>query len=425
MPAVRIQSVKARQLIDCNCRPMVEVDVITDNGVIGRGCAPTGSSVGKHEAYVLRDNDPKEYHGLSVHRAVENVQKVLAPALIGMNIEDQRAIDERLIALDGTHNKEHLGGNAIYAVSIACIEAAAAYCGQPLYRYLAGGDIKTVPVPSFNVINGGRYESFTQSFNEFIIMPYRAESIYEAVEIGVNIFQELRTVISKHTGSEPKVASSYGYAAPSDDPEVCLSLMQEAINRCGCSDKVAFCLDCASSEMFDSATNTYLLKGKRVTSDELIAYAKRLTERFNFVFIEDLLDEDDWDGYPKALKELPRTIIIGDDLIVTNKRRLERACKLKAVDGFILKPNQVGTITEALDTYTFATSHNLIGVPSGRSGGVVRDVVMDFAVGLQVPFQKNGAPRSGERIDKLNFLMRVSDLSAGCELADVTKLVRF
>lgn len=201
--------------------------------------------------------------------------------------------------------------------------------------------------------------------------------------------------------------------------------MGEAIDRCGYSDKVAFCLDCASSEMFDSATNTYLLKGERVTSAELIAYAKRLTERFNFVFIEDLLDEDDWEGYPKAVKELPRTIVIGDDLIVTNKKRLEKACQLKAVDGFVLKPNQVGTITEALDTYKLATSHNLLGVPSGRSGGVVRDVVMDFSVGLHTPFQKNGAPRSGERIDKLNFLMRACDLSAGCKLADVTKLVRF
>jgi enolase len=404
---------------------MVEVDVVTEDCVLGRGSSPTGSSVGMHEAYVLRDGNPKEYHGLSVHTAVRNVNEIIGPALIGMDVRDQSAIDEKMIALDGTKNKANLGGNAIYSTSIACIEAAAAASGQALYRYLAGEEIKTVPIPGFNVINGGRNERLVQSFNEFIIMPYKANDIYEAVEIGVKVFQELKVVIAKYSGSDPKVASSYGYEAPSDDPEVILSLMQEAVDRCGYNEKVAFALDCASSEFFDSATNTYLLKGDRITSDDLISYAQRLAEKFNLVFIEDLLDENDWNAYPKAVKEIPRTIIIGDDLIVTDIKRLERAYQSKAVDGFVLKPNQVGTITEALETYKFAKEHQMIAVPSGRSGGVVRDVVMDFSVGLQVPFQKNGAPRSGERIDKLNFLMRACDLSPGCGLANIEHLVRF
>lgn len=421
----RITSVHGRQIIDCKCRPVVEVDVITESGAHGSGCAPTGSSVGMYESFILRDNDPNEYHGLSVHKAVDHVNNIIGPALIGMDVTDQQTIDEKMIALDGTPDKHKLGGNAIYSTSIACYRAAADSTRQPLYRYIAGEDIKTVPIPSFNAINGGKYKNVTQAFNEFIIMPYKAKDIYEAVEIGANTFQELNNVLEKYMGTEPEVARSYGYVAPSDDPEIVLSLMQQAVDNCGYREKVAFALDCASSEMYDSQTKTYLLKGKRIASDELIAYAKSLTEKFNFVFIEDLLDENDWEGYPKALKELTRTIILGDDLIVTNLDRLKKAHETKAVDGFILKPNQVGTITEALDTFQFAMEHNMIAVPSGRSGGVIGDVAMDLAVGLQVSFIKNGAPRSGERIDKLNFLMKACDLNPGCKLSDISSLIRF
>ncbi|HWQ29852.1 MAG TPA: enolase, partial [Negativicutes bacterium] len=263
----KIASVHARQIIDCKCRPVVEVDVITDRGAQGSGCAPTGSSVGMYESFILRDGDPNDYHGLSVHKAVDNVNNIIGPALIGMDITDQRSIDEIMIALDGTHNKHNLGGNAIYSTSIACYRAAADSMRQPLYRYIAKESIKTVPIPSFNAINGGSYKNVIQAFNEFIIMPYKAEDIYEAVEIGVDTFQELSRVLEKYMGQEPEVARSYGYVAPSDDPEIVLSLMQEAVDNCGYNDKVAFALDCASSEMYDSKTNTYLLKGKRITSD--------------------------------------------------------------------------------------------------------------------------------------------------------------
>ena len=342
-----------------------------------------------------------------------------------MPVEDQRALDDVMIALDGTENKSNLGGNAIYSTSIACFRAAAAVAGVPLYRYLGGDQLATVPVPSFNMVNGGRYGDMVQPFNEFIVMPYKAESIFEAVEMGVRLFEVMSDVLERYVGSPPQVARSYGYVAPSEDPEVVLSLMQEAIDRCGYADKMAFALDCASSEMYDTATATYYLKGERVSSDELIAYARDLTEKFDLVFIEDLLDENDWDGYPRAVKEIPRTIILGDDLIATNLARLQRAVAMSAVEGFVLKPNQVGTISEALDTYEYAVAHDLIAVPSGRSGGVVDDVVMDLSVGLQVPFQKNGAPRSGERIEKLNFLMRAADSIPDCRLADVVSMVKF
>lgn len=423
--ADKIVSVHAQQIIDCKCRPAVEVEVRTESGAIGRGAAPTGTSVGMHEAFVLRDGDLSSYDGMSVHKAVDAVLNVIAPAIIGLDVGNQRAIDQVMINLDGTSDKHVLGGNAIYSASIAVFRAAADSRRTPLYNYIAGGAIKTVPVPCFNVVNGGKYPSFTQSFNEFLIVPYGTDSVDRAIEMAVEVFHKLGDVLTEYLGHKPGVASSYGYSAPSDDPEVVLRLMQQAIDRAGHRDSIAFALDCASSEIFDKSSATYLLKGQRVTSAELVAYAKSLTEQFNFVFIEDLLDENDWEGYQLAKRELPRTLILGDDLTVTKLDFLQKAYDLKAVDGFILKPNQVGTITEALDAYGFAVEHGMVAVPSGRSGGVVDDVVMDLSVGLQVPFQKNGAPRSGERIEKLNFLMRANARNAGCRLFDITPLLRF
>ncbi len=421
----KIKQVTARQLIDCKCRPVVEVDIITDNGKTGRGSAPTGSSVGMHESYVLRDNDSNEYNGMSVHKAVDIVNNIIAPAIVGMDVQDQKAIDQRMIDLDGTPNKQKLGGNAIYSTSIAAFRAAADVSNLPAYQYLCGRSIKTVPVPSFNVINGGHYGDVTLAFNEFLIVPYKADNIYEAVEIAVKCFHKLGKTLEKYLGRTPDVARSYGWVAPSSDPAVVLGLMQDTIDLCGYHDKVAFALDCASSEMFNAEKNTYFLKDEHVSAETLISYVKELSEQFPFVFIEDILDENDWDNYPKAVEQISRSIIIGDDLIASNPERLRRAYESHAAEGFVLKPNQVGTITEALDAHYYGKEHGMFSVPSGRSGGVVGDVVMDFAVGLEVDFIKNGAPRSGERIDKLNFLMRACDTTPGCHMSDLTNIVRF
>lgn len=330
-----------------------------------------------------------------------------------------------MIELDGTEFKTRLGGNAIYSTSIAALRAAARSQGIEPYELLGGDTLKTVPVPSFNMINGGRYGDVVQAFNEFLVMPYRADSIYSAVEMSVNVFETLRSVLADRLGRAPAVASSYGFAAPSSDPAVVLGILAEAIDRCGYTDKFAFALDCASSEMYDKDARTYELDGARVSSDELIDYTRQLSEQFDLVFVEDLLDENDWEGYPRAVEQIGRTIILGDDLIVSSPSRLERAAQTRAADGFILKPNQVGTITEALDAHRYAVEQGMISVPSGRSGGVIDDIVMDLSVGLQVPFQKNGAPRSGERIEKLNFLMRAAETIPNCTLYDVPSLVRF
>lgn len=420
----RIRSVHARQIIDCKCRPMVEVDVITEDGAIGTGAAPTGSSVGMYESCVLRDGDPAEYNGLSVHKAVENVNQIIAPRLIGMDVTDQAAIDQAMINLDGTPDKHVLGGNAIYSVSIAAFRAAAASAHLPLYDYMAPGQIKTVPIPSFNVLNGGNNNGVRQAFNEFLVMPYRASDIEQAVEIAVKVFQELGNVIREFTGAAPMIGGSYGWCAPSEDPKVCLDLITRAIANCGYTEQCALALDCASSEMYQEGKG-YYLNGQYLTSAELVAYAKGLTEQYNFVFIEDLLDENDWEGYQLAHREITRTLIIADDLTVSNKARITRAHENDSIDGFILKPNQVGTITEALEAHRYAQAHGLLSITSGRSGGVVGDVVMDLATGLQIPFIKNGCPRSGERIDKLNFLMRVKDTHPGCHMASIDHLVRF
>ncbi|MFZ0904994.1 MAG: enolase [Mycobacterium sp.] len=426
---MKIASVAARQLLDCKARPLVEVEITTDTGHIGRGASPTGSSVGAHEAFVLRDGDRSEYNGLSVHQAISAVTDEIAPVLVGAELDDPRSLDRVMIELDGTPDKHRLGGNAIHSTSIALLRAASAAAGMPTYTYvgtlLGLKPPTTVPAPSFNMINGGRYGDTFQTFNEFLVVPYRADSIESAVEKGVSLFGMLGEVLARRLGRAPLIASSYGYVAPSSDPRVVMEVLAEAVERAGCADVMAFALDCASSEVYDQRTQTYALNGERVAAEALIDYARALSEDFPMVFIEDLLDGDDWDGFTKAVQTIDRSIILGDDMIVTNPERLERAVKTSAVDGFILKPNQVGTIAEALDCFEYASQNAILTIPSGRSGGVIDDVVMDLAVGLGAPLQKNGAPRSGERIEKLNFLLRAAERIPNCAIADVPALVRF
>lgn len=420
----RITAVRARQVLDCKTRPLVEVEVETESGHLGRGAAPTGSSVGMHEAAVLRDGGT-EYHGLSVHRAVANVVDVIGPALVGRDVDTQTDLDKLMIELDGTARKTRLGGNAIYSTSIAVLRAAAAAAGKPVYQHLTRTEITQVPVPCFNMINGGKNGNIVQPFNEFILVPYGAESVEQAVEIGVEVFAQLARTIEAFSRSSPRVGGSYGYVAPTDDPARVLELMLESAADCGYAEQVALALDCASSEMYDVESATYLFGGQRVSADVLIDYATHLTERFDLVFIEDLLDENDWSGFARAHQRLGRTIVLADDLTVTNRTMIERAVRESSIDGFILKPNQVGSITEALDAFDYARAHGLLAIPSGRSGGVIDDIVMDLSIGLQVPFLKNGAPRTGERIEKLNFLMRAADSVPGAVLADLSQLVRF
>jgi enolase len=421
-----IEKVQARQIFDSKCRPIIEVDVITKGDVRGRGAASTGTSVGMYEAMILVDNDPSKFNGRSVYEAIRNVNEIIGPAIVGLDVRDQEKIDRRMIELDSTSNKSRLGGNAIYATSIACVRAAAASCGKPLYRYLAQGPIKTLPVPTFNSINGGRYGDFIMAIQEFIFCPYKADNMAEAVEIAMRVFPMIGKVITEFQKGRPaKVGHYYGWQPPTEDPECTMELLHEAVVRCGYEDKVAYALDFASSEMYDPDTGTYYMNGRRLDSDDMIELAKGLTQKYNFLFIEDLLDENDWDGYQKAVSAIDRSIIIGDDFIVTNVGRLRKANEMRAVEGFIFKPNQVGTITESLEAHRYAQEHGLITVPSIRGGGVIDDVVMDLCIALQTPAVKNSAPRSGERIYACNVLYRAADENPDAHLFDFSSLVRF
>ncbi len=422
----QIKSVCARQIFDSKDRPIIEVDVITEGGVLGRGSASTGTSVGMYEAVVMTDNNPACFNGQSVYNAIHNVNRLIGPAIIGMDVTDQKGIDERMIALDGTPNKSYLGGNAIYAVSIACLKAAARSVNLPVYKYLAGGELKTLPIPTFNSINGGKYGDFWMGIQEFTFCPYKADSMAEAVEIAMRVFGMIGKVITEYQkGAPARVGHYYGWQPPTEDPEVTMELLHEAVRRCGYEEKVAYALDCAASEIYSDESKTYYLNGKHLTTDDMIAFGRRISEKYNFLYIEDLLDENDWSGYKKAMKEIKRTILIGDDFIVTNKERLKRAYEEEAIGGFIFKPNQIGTITESLQTHEFARTHGMITVPSQRGGGVIDDIVMDLCLAMQVPAVKNSAPRSGERIYACNMLYRAADENPHARLFDYSSLQRF
>jgi enolase len=405
---------------------MIEVDVITEGGAIGRGSASTGTSVGMYESYVLRDNDPKRFEGLSVFKAIDNVNHIIGPAIIGMDVMDQSAIDRKMIEMDGTPYKSYLGGNSIYSVSIACIKAAANTMNMALYKYMAPPKIKTLPVPTFNSINGGHYPDLTMSIQEFTFVPYKAENMEEAVEISSAVFKRIGEVIEKYQGGkEAGIGHAYGWRPPCEDPEVCMELLNEAVEQCGYSNKVAYALDCASSEMYDEETKTYYFNKRRIEADEMIDFIKKLTQKYNFLYVEDILEQNDWDGYMKAVREIDKTIIIGDDFIVTNLNRLKKAYELHAVDGFIFKPNQVGTITESLEAHQFARDHGMITVPSQRGGGAVDDVVMDICIAIEAQAVKNSAPRSGERIYALNSIYRAADENPDAKLFDFSKITKF
>ena len=426
MTSSKIKSVHARQIFDSKCRPCIEVDVVTQSGVLGRGSASTGTSVGSYEASVLRDNDPAKFGGSSVYGAVNNVNSRIAPELTGMDVFDQEAVDRKMILLDGTKNKSSLGGNAIYATSIACLKAAAAVQSKQVYQYLNPKPLSTLPVPTFNSINGGNYPDFRMNVQEFTFCPYKAESMAEAVEIAMKVFPMIGKVITEYqNGRSALIGKYFGWQPPNEDPFVSMELLHEAVVRCGYEDKVAYALDFASSEMYDPETDTYYSNGRHITADEMIGIVKELTNRYNFLYIEDILDENDWSGFAKAVQQIDRSIIIGDDLIVTNLERLKKANEMHAVEGFIYKPNQVGTITESFQTLRYAKQSKLLCVPSQRGGGVIDDIVMDICLAAQAQAVKNSAPRSGERIYACNCLYRAADENPDAVLFDFSPLVRF
>lgn len=405
-----IVSVHARHLIDCKTRGLLEVEIETGCKARGRAGAPTGTSVGEGEAFVMRDGAGGRFCGTSVYKAVHIVNDTIAPKLIGMDVFQQEEIDRLLLELDGTPSKERLGGNSIYSVSAAVLAAAASARGESVHHYLAGRTVTRLPIPIVNMFNGGRYPDVTMEFQEFGLVPYGAEDMQEAVDIAVTVFHKIGEIISNKTGGRPPMIANYfGHCPVSDNPEDLFEIIAEAVDICGYKKKVCYFTDCAASEFYIPERGTYFFRGKEIERDELLAVVERLTERFLFCGVEDVLEEHDFEGFQKAAGMMPKVRMIGDDLLCSDLEKIKKAKQMEACRGMVLKPNQVGTITEAFQAWQYASEHGMWVIPSVRAGGTVDDIVKEIAVGIQAPLVKCGAPRSGERISFLNTLMRAAD----------------
>jgi enolase len=412
MADYRIAALKAREILDSKARPMVEVDVWTAGGAMGRGSSPCGTSVGKHEAFVLRDGGAR-YGGLGVRQAVRNVIEDISPAICGKSALDQRAIDELMIELDGTPNKSRLGANAIYSVSIAVARAAAHASRIPLYRYLGGPEANLLPVPMFNMVNGGTHAAARLEFQEFLLIPVAAQTYSKALQMGVEIFSVLGEVISRRYGKDRLSSGpSAGYAAPTGEPAEILDTLLEAAEAAGYRGKCRVGLDCAASHFYDVPAGCYRFRGRQVRREEMIRLLEGLVKSYSLFVIEDPLDEDDFEGHAEITRRL-NSLIVGDDLFVTNLDRLRQGIGLGAANAMVLKPNMVGTISEALDAARYATAHGYHVVGSGRAGGSIDDPIPDIAVAVGAPLVKFGAPRTGERLGKQNCLLRIEEELAG------------
>ena len=308
---MKIQDLRAREIIDCKGKPLLEVDIITEDGTMGRAASPSGISAGEHEAMVLRDGDQSRYDGNGVRKAVEMAEKVVLPAIQGMDVLDQQALDRRLMELDGTTNKSRLGGNVTYSTSLAVMRAGCQLRHVSQYRYLNPGDIRTIPLPTSDMFAGGSYEDDTMPVQETTIVPYKASSIAEATEILCKVYKKLPEVIREFQGGRrPEIGAMSEYMAPSTDFMDCLDILYETAKRCHCEEKIAFHMDCAFSEIYDAKRGTYHYCGREVDLDEIIGILKQATEKYNFLYIEDPVDENDWEGWVKAAKALNIATIV-------------------------------------------------------------------------------------------------------------------
>ncbi|MCX5823482.1 MAG: phosphopyruvate hydratase [Deltaproteobacteria bacterium] len=409
MTGTEIVKIKAREVLDSKARPMVEADVLTAAGALGRGASPCGTSVGRHEAFVLRDGDGR-YGGLGVRKAVRNVMEVIGPALIGKDSLDQQAVDHCMISLDGTSDKSRLGANAIYSVSIAVARAAAASLGLSLFRYLGGVKACQLPVPLFNMINGGTYGSVSMAFQEFLFIPSGASTYSEALRMGVEVYAALGDVVACRYGRDRLLtAPSAGYGAPSEDPGEVLELLLDAADKAGYGGKCRVGIDCAASHFYDVSTGVYRFRRKDAGRQEIFRILEELAGKYPLFVVEDPVEEDDFEGMAELTQRLGGSVVIGDDLFVASLERLRRGVAVGAANAILLKPNMIGTISEALDTARYAREHGYRIVGSGRAGGGIDDPIPDISVAAGAVMVKFGAPRSGERLGKQNCMLRIEE----------------
>ena len=407
-----IKDIYAREILDSRGNPTIEVDVLTKTDVCERASVPSGTSTGQFEALELRDHEQR-YRGLGVKHAVENVNLRIAPHLIGMNIFNQAEIDRKLLELDGTEDKSNLGANAILGVSMAVAKTAAKVLKMPLYQYLGGVNAKRMPVPMMNVLNGGRHADNSLDVQEFMIMPIGARDYQEALQMGTEIYHSLK-VILKNEEKITAVGDEGGFAPDIQGTRDAIHYLVKAIEAAGYAvgGEVAIALDVAASELYDKKKKRYVFHGEKIerTKEEMIIYYKELVREFPIVSIEDPLDEEDWEGFEKLTEVLGEQIqLVGDDLFVTNTKRLAKGIQKKAANAILVKVNQIGTMTEAMDVIEMAKTAGYHCVVSHRSGETEDSLIADLAVAFQTGQIKTGAPCRGERVVKYNQLLRIEE----------------
>ncbi len=408
-----IASIHARQILDSRGNPTIEVDVLTENGVLGRAAVPSGASTGVHEAVELRDGDQSQYMGKGVLKAVENVNTTIQNALVGMDIFEQKKIDYLLLALDNTPNKSNLGANAILGTSLAVAKAAAAEAGLSLFQYIGGVGAVTMPVPMMNILNGGSHADNLIDIQEFMVMPLGASSFSEGLRWGTEVFHHLKAVL-KARGMSTNVGDEGGFAPSLGSNEEALEVVMEAIQKAGFTPgkDMFIALDAAASEFYDEATGTYNFAstGESRNSEEMVAFWADWCARYPIISIEDGLAEDDWAGWKLATDQLGHKIqLVGDDLFVTNTKRLQQGINQGVANSILVKVNQIGTLTETIEAVQLATRNGYTSVMSHRSGETEDNTIADLAVALNCGQIKTGSASRSDRMAKYNQLLRIEE----------------
>lgn len=408
-----IQTITAREILDSRGNPTVEVDVTTEDGVMGRAAVPSGASTGVHEAIELRDEDPNRYNGQGVQQAVENVNQTIAPALSGTSVLNQLYLDNQLLELDGTSNKENLGANALLGVSLAAAKAASATLGVPLFHHLGGARARTLPVPMMNILNGGHHADNNVDMQEFMVVPIGSNSFAEALRIGVEVFHTLKDVLSENNYST-SVGDEGGFAPDLASNTEAIELVVEAIERAGyaAGTDVAIALDPAAAEMYEDGHYRFWKSDPdtRRSSEDMVAYWADWVDTYPIVSIEDAMDEDDWTGWSQLTDAIGDEVqLVGDDLFVTNTERLHRGIQEGCANSILIKPNQIGTLTETIDAIELAHRHGFTAVVSHRSGETEDTTIADLAVALGTEQIKTGSASRSDRTAKYNQLLRIEE----------------
>ncbi len=405
-----IEDVKARQILDSRGNPTVEVDVTLSCGVVGRAAVPSGASTGIFEALEMRDGDKSIYCGKSVLKAVDNVNNVIAPELIGENAADQQAIDKLMLELDGTENKSKLGANAILGVSLACAKASAMAFEMPLYRYLGGINATTLPVPMMNVLNGGAHADNNVDFQEFMITPVGASSFTEAIRMGAEVFHNLKSVL-KAKGMVTSVGDEGGFAPNLSSNEEALQVIVEAIEKAGyTTEQVKICLDVASSEFYEDGKYNLAGEGKVLSREEMVDFLANWVDKYPIISIEDGMAEEDWEGWKMLTDRIgSHCQLVGDDLFVTNTKRLAKGIETGTANSILIKVNQIGSLTETLNAMNMAFKAGYTAIASHRSGETEDTFIADLAVATNCGQIKTGSASRTDRICKYNQLIRIEE----------------